>query len=206
MNFFEAMNFRHACKAFDPSKKISVEKRDSILEFGRLSPSSFGIEPWLFLVISDLELRKELRPACWNQAQITDSSFIVVYLTYLPYHFRGDTALLRQRLWRRSGEEERYQVILKRVIHFLSEQNTGEWAKRQTYLALSNMMTGAASLGIDSCPIEGFEAERVKAVLQNEVDWYQYDLSALCAFGYRAGEQTQRIREPLASVTRLIGT
>lgn len=204
MNFLDAMTKRHACKSFDSHRKITAADQSLILEFGRISPSSFGIEPWHFLVINDVSLREKLRPACWNQPQITEASFIVIFLSYLPYHFRGDTAFLRQRLWRRSQTEERYQGFLNRVVTFLAEQNTFEWAKRQTYLALSNMMTGAASLNIDSCPIEGYTSESVKEVLKPYVDWLRFDLSALCAFGYRAGEQTPRIREPLEQVCTLV--
>ncbi|MCG8428482.1 MAG: nitroreductase family protein, partial [Chromatiales bacterium] len=78
---FEALQFRHACKKFDAEKKIPSDQLNSILECGRLSPSSFGMEPWRFLVIQNPELRKALRKACWDQAQITDSSDVVVILT-----------------------------------------------------------------------------------------------------------------------------
>ncbi len=200
MNFIEAMNFRHACKLFDPNKKINKTEQALILEFGRISPSSFGLEPWHFLVMNDLKLRETVRPACWNQAQITDSSFVVLYLARLPNQFRRDSAFMRQRLWRRSQEENRYQVFQNSIIDYLSEQNTGEWAKRQTYIALANMMTGASSLGIDSCPMEGFYYDALKLSLKNHVDWNIFDPVALCAFGYRAGNQTKQIREPLETV------
>jgi nitroreductase len=202
--FTDILSFRHACKLFDANKKISKEDEQAIIEFGRLSPSSFGIEPWHFLVINDLALREKLKPACWQQAQVTTSSFVVVYLSYLPYNFRTNNAVIKQRLWRRSLEEERYQQYSRRVADYLSEQNTGEWAKRQTYIALANMMTGAASLGIDSCPIEGFESEAVKAVLADHVDWLKYDLVVLAAFGYRVNEQPAKIREPLESIATFI--
>ncbi|MGD0466649.1 MAG: NAD(P)H-dependent oxidoreductase [Gammaproteobacteria bacterium] len=204
MNFIEAMNFRHACKAFDPNKKVSFTDQNLILEFGRLSPSSFGLEPWHFLVINDLKLREKIRPACWNQAQITDSSFVVVYLACLPHQFRRDSKFMRQRVWRRSLEEQRYQMFQNLVIDYLSEQNTVEWAKRQTYIALANMMTGAASLRIDSCPMEGFHADALKITLKEQVDWSLFDPVALCAFGYRAGKQTQQTRELLDSVYTVI--
>ncbi len=200
MNFKDSMQFRHACKAFDLNQKISPEDEAAILDFGRMSPSSFGIEPWHFLVLKEASLREKLHKACWDQVQITSSSFVVVYLTYLPHHFRGDTDLLRQRLWRRSLEEARYQTILQRVQTYLAEQNTLEWAKRQSYIALANMMTGAASLGIDSCPMEGFHSEKVKAVLCDVVDWHTFDVSMLCAFGHRVKEQNPHIREPIESV------
>ena len=200
MNFIEAMNFRHACKDFDPNKKISLTDQALILEFGRLSPSSFGLEPWHFFVMNDLKLREKIRPACWNQAQVTDSSFVVLCLAYLPHQFRRDSAFMRQRLWRRSLEEGRYQMYQSRIIDHLSEQNTGEWAKRQTYIALANMMTGAASIGIDSCPMEGFYTDALKLALKEQVDWSLLDVVALCAFGYRSGKQTPQFRESLESV------
>jgi nitroreductase len=204
MNFIDAMNFRHACKAFDPEKKVSTSDQQQILEFGRLSPSSFGTEPWHFLVINNIELRKKIRPACWNQGQITDAAFIVVYLARLPQEFRRDSAFMRERLWRRSQEESGYQRLQNFVIDYLAEQNTGEWAKRQTYLALANMMTGASTLGIDSCPIEGFDPEALKEVLKDHVNWKSFCPVALCAFGYRKGAQTQRFREPLEKISTII--
>ena len=80
MTFLDAINSRHACKAFDPQRTINTADQALILEFGRMSPSSFGCEPWHFLVINDLALREKLRPACWDQPQITQASFVVVYL------------------------------------------------------------------------------------------------------------------------------
>lgn len=204
MKFIESMNFRHACKTFDPNKKISSTEQNLILEFGRLSPSSFGLEPWHFLVINDLKLRETIRPACWNQAQITDSSFVICYLSHLPHQFRRDSEFMRQRLWRRSLEEKRYQMFQNSVIDYLAEQNTVEWAKRQTYIALANMMTGAASLGIDSCPIEGFHIDRLKSLLKDKVDLSIFDPVVLCAFGYRADSQTQQIREPLEKICTIL--
>ncbi len=79
-DFIKAMNFRHACKVFDESKKISDEDIHYILEAGRKSPSSFGMEAWKFLVITNEELRAKLRPLCWDQVQITSCSHLVVVL------------------------------------------------------------------------------------------------------------------------------
>jgi nitroreductase len=200
MNFLEAMQFRHACKRFDPAKKVSANDQDMIIEFGRLSPSSFGLEPWHFFVINDLALREKIRPACWDQPQITESSFVVLYLSCLPHHFRHNSLFMRQRISRRSQNEEQFQAAEKRITQHLAEQNTPDWAKRQTYLALANMITGAASLGIDSCPIEGFFLNDLKTLLQDKIDWTNYDLVALAAFGYRAGEQSKRYREPTSSI------
>jgi len=78
--FEESLNFRHACKIFDENKKISAEDMKYILEAGRKSPSSFGMEAWKFLVITNQELKAKLRPACWDQVQITSCSHLVVVL------------------------------------------------------------------------------------------------------------------------------
>jgi nitroreductase len=78
--FMEAMDFRHACKIFDDTKKVSSEDMNYILEAGRKSPSSFGMEPWKFLVITNDDLKEKLKPFCWNQPQITTCSHLVVIL------------------------------------------------------------------------------------------------------------------------------
>ena len=205
MNFLDALEFRHACKLFDTDKHISGEDKKSILEYGRQSPSSFGLEPWHFLVISDNNLREQIRPACWNQAQITSASFIVIYLSYLPHNFRGETTLLKQRITRKNTDEAKYKMYLNLVTTFLSAQNTQEWAKRQTYIARANMMTGAATLGIDSCPMEGFEVEKLKPLLAEYVDWNNFDAVAIAAFGYRKNAPpAPHTREDLSSIVSYI--
>jgi len=80
-NFTKALNFRHACKVFDDTKKISDEDMKFILESARKSPSSFGMEGWKFLVITNEELKAKLRPACWDQIQLTSCSHLVIALT-----------------------------------------------------------------------------------------------------------------------------
>lgn len=204
MNFIEAMNFRYACRNFDQNKKINSEDQKLIIDFGRLSPSSFGMEPWHFLVINDLNLREKIKPACRNQVQITDASFVIIYLSYLPNQFRRDSAFMKQRLLRGGIEEQRYQNFQNIIIDYLAEQNTVEWAKRQTYIALANMMTGAASLGIDSSPMEGFNQESLKIVLQDRVDWNVFDPVVLCAFGYRSGRPTPKSRESIEKICTIL--
>lgn len=197
--FMEAMNFRHACKQFDPERKIPTDDFRQILEFGRLSPSSFGMEQWRFVVVETPELRAKLREACWNQPQITDSSHVVVILARTAAVEPG-TDYVERLFGRRGLPEEGFKGYLKKYAeHHETEiepyMNTFAWSSKQCYLALANMMTGAASLGIDSCPIEGFSKSGVEEVL--EVDTQQYGVAVLVTFGYRAGEQTPRFRQAL---------
>jgi nitroreductase len=192
----EALKFRHACKTFDPERKIPREDLDTILECGHLSPSSFGMEPWKFLVIQDAALRQRLRKACWDQPQITDSSDVIVILTK-PSLIQPDTDYVKNMFARRGLTQEAEKAYLKRYkSHLMSEieplMSYYAWGSKQCYIALGNMMTAAAASGIDSCPIEGFEKKAVESVL--EVDTDQYQVAVVFALGYRLGDQTPQLR------------
>lgn len=192
----EALKFRHACKKFDPERKIPKEDLDTILECGHLSPSSFGMEPWKFLIIQNTALRQSLRKACWDQAQITDSSDVVVILTKHGV-IQPDTDYVKSMFGRRGMPPEAEKAYIERYKSHL----TGEikpvmsyyaWGSKQCYIALGNMMTAAAASGIDSCPIEGFEKKAVESVLEVDTDHYQ--VAVIFALGYRLGEQTPQLR------------
>lgn len=200
--FMQAMTFRHACKKFDPQRQIPDADFQQILEFGRLSPSSFGMEHWHFVVVQTPELREKLREVCWSQPQITDSSHVVVILAKTAAVEPG-SEYVKRLFGRRNLPQEALDTYLARyAAHNETEiapyMNTYAWAAKQCYLALANMMTGAASLGIDSCPIEGFSKSGVEEVL--DVDASQFGAAVVVTFGYRAGEQTPRLRQPLADL------
>ena len=197
-HFMEAMRQRHACKRFDPEKKIPEERLRTLLEIGRLSPSSFGMEPWRFLVIRDPELKARLRPLCWNQPQITECSDLVVIKTLVAPLSPG-AEYPRKMLSRRDLPEEKIRAYFKKYDEFATGQfkNGGLacWGAKQCYIAAGNMMTGAMTMGIDSCAIEGFEKEKVEAVL--EMDVAKESLALMIAFGYRVKEPSAKVRLPL---------
>ena len=205
-DFTKAMDFRHACKVFDESKKIDDEKIRYILEAGRKSPSSFGMEGWKFLVITNDALKEKLRPACWNQVQITSCSHLVVILAAIE-NVKPQSGIPAKRFARRPLSKEQidgyidlYSNHLKETLS--SDQNTYAWTARQSYIALGNMMTAAAYVGIDSCPIEGFEKEKVEEIL--ELDRSKYQLSVIVPFGYRLNAQTEQLRLPFDEVVEFI--
>ena len=194
--FLEAMNFRHACKVFDDIKKIHSEDLDFILEVGRLSPSSFGMEPWKFLVVQNQDLKEKLRPFCWNQPQITTCSDLVVILSKID-DLKPQNEYVGKMFARRNLSEENYEKYLNLYANHLShtmssDENILAWGARQCYIAIGNMMSGAASIGIDSCPIEGFEKEKIEEILQ--LDSSRYQLAVIVAFGYRINEQSEKLR------------
>ena len=202
----DALHFRHACKKFDPSRKIPAEQLQAILECGRLSPSSFGMEPWKFIVVKNDDLRARLRVACWNQPQITDASDVVVIVAR-PEDVRPGSDFVKAKFARRKLGEEAENAYLERYrSHFQQEvepvMSYYAWASKQCYIALANMLTGAAAMGIDSCPIEGFCKRDVEAVL--ELDGVNRQVAVIFALGYRAAEQTPQLRSDASEVIEYV--
>ena len=204
--FMEAMDFRHACKTFDETKKVSEEDLEFILETGRKSPSSFGMEPWKFLVITNDELREKIRPLCWNQPQITTCSHLIIVLAAIE-DVKPESGTPLRKFSRREMPQEKldfyvniYSSHLKDTLS--SDENVYSWTARQTYIALGNMMTAAAVKGIDTCPIEGFEKENLEALL--ELDTTKYQVACLLPVGYRINPQSTQLRENLESIVEYI--
>jgi len=206
--FMEAMDFRHACKIFDETKKIADEDMKFILEVGRKSPSSFGQEGWKFLVITNEELKEKLKPFCWNQPQITTCSHLVIVLGAVE-DLKPSSNVPAKRFGRRELPQEKIDAYVKLYENHLkvtgvldNDRTLFAWSARQTYLAAANMMTAAATKGIDSCPIEGFEKEKVEEVLQ--LDTSKYQVSLVLPFGYRINPQSTQMRLPFDEVVEYI--
>ncbi len=205
-DFTKAMDFRHACKLFDENKKISDEEMHYILEAGRKSPSSFGMEAWKFLVITNEALKAKLRPFCWNQVQITSCSHLVIILAGIE-NAKVESGIPKKRFMRREMPQETLDfymdIYAKHLEKTLStNDNIYAWTAKQSYIALGNMMTAAAFAGIDSCPIEGFEKENVEEVLG--LDTSKYQVAVVVPFGYRVNEQSTQLRLPFDEVVEFI--
>ncbi|MFA6788927.1 MAG: NAD(P)H-dependent oxidoreductase [Arcobacteraceae bacterium] len=205
-SFEEAMDFRHACKVFDENKKISDEELYYILEAGRKSPSSFGMEAWKFLVITNEELKAKLKPACWNQVQITSCSHLVVILAGIN-SIRPQSGIPLKRFARREMPQDKLEFYLNLYASHLedtlrNDENIYAWTARQTFIAAGNMMTAAAVKGIDSCPIEGFDKDKVEEILA--LDKNQYRLTLILPLGYRINPQSTQLRLPFEEVVEFI--
>lgn len=191
-----AYNFRHACKEFDVTKKISDEDFEFILETGRLSPSSFGFEPWKFLVVQSPELREKLKEVSWGaQSQLPTSSHFVVMLArkgsevvagseYIK-HIMKNVQELPDEVVTMKGDF--YGNFQKNDFDLTDDRKLFDWASRQMYIPLGNMMSSAAQIGVDSCPIEGFNKDKVDALLkaENIIDDGEFGVACMLAFGYR---------------------
>ena len=196
--FLDAMNFRHACKLFD-GKKIPAEDLEFILEAGRLSPSSFGVEQWKFVVVQNQALKEAIENVSWNQKQISTCSDLLIILARKDV--RSSDAYTVKQLKRWGLDENAFKGFLGIYHGWVDgrDDHTIEmWSEKQCYIAAGNMMTAAASIGIDSCPIEGFEYAKVDELLG--IDTAVYQSAIVIPFGYRVAEQRGKHRLALSEV------
>jgi nfnB protein len=209
----EAFHFRSACRYYDVNKKISREDMEYILELGRLSPSSVGSEPWQFLVLQNEALREKIAPVTWGiKHPMNEMSHLVVLLA--KKNARYDSVFFRNSLERRGLTPEQIEATLSRYKTFQtediqitdSERTLFDWCSKQTYIALANMITGAAMIGIDSCPIEGFHYESVNRILSEAglFDANEWGVSCMVTFGYRSKEIKKKYRKPANEVIKWI--
>lgn len=198
---------RVSTRYYDPARKISAEDFAAILDFGRLSPSSVGSEPWKFLVIQNQGLREKIKPVAWGmQSSITEASHLVILLA--KKHARYDTPFFSELMERRGFTPEQHAAALERYRSFQThdiaiaddERALFDWASKQSYIALANMLTGAAMLGIDSCAVEGMDYAAVEHILAQAglLDPAEYGVSVAATFGYRAREIQPKPRRDAA--------
>ncbi len=198
-DFEKAMHFRHACKLFDETKKMSQEDLDFILEAGRMSPSSCGMEQWKFVVIRDEKLKEAIRPIAWNQPQITTCSELVAIL--YKKQMRSTTPYIKGQYKKLFGADE-VADWYRDFIDPMSDETLECWAMQQCHIAAANMMTAAAYIGIDSCPIGGYDKAALESVLP--IDKQLYGVALMIPFGYRAKEQQPRLRSDIKELVEYI--
>ncbi|MDD5052876.1 MAG: NAD(P)H-dependent oxidoreductase [Sulfuricurvum sp.] len=199
-DFQKAMIFRHACRLFDKQRKIAIEDLDFILESGRMSPSSIGLEQWKFLVVKNDQLKIALLPHVKkNTNQIATCSDLVCVL--YKKQLRPDTLYMREQWMKIFGTEE-IPEYYRQVFNARSDEELECWAKAQCYIATANMMTAAAFIGIDSCPMEGFEKNNVEETLG--LDTSLYGVALMLPFGYRVNAQPEHKRSRFDEIVEYV--
>jgi nitroreductase len=189
-DLIKQLEWRYAVKKFDPQKKISQQDWQAIEKSLVLTPSSYGLQPWKFIVVQTPELRKKLTPLSWNQKQVENCSHYVVFAnkTGLDEKYIEDFISLNCQV--RNVPKEKLEGYKKMMIGDLllgeRKDRINEWASRQCYIALGNLMTTVAVMGIDACPMEGIEPKKYDEVLGLEGSGYQTCVA--CAVGYRSSE------------------
>jgi nitroreductase len=184
----ESLHWRYATKQFDASKKISAEVWKTLEDALVLTPSSYGLQPWQFFVITDPDILARLRVHSWNQAQVTDCSHYVVFA--IPEKI--DTAHVERFLARIADVRGvsldslafYRDMMMGDIINGPRAKWAREWAARQVYIALGNFMTSAALLGVDACPMEGLDPREYDAIL--DLPAKGFNTVVACCAGYRS--------------------
>jgi nitroreductase len=165
----DQLNWRYATKQFDPNRKINAADWATLEEALLLTPSSGGLQPWKFIVVTDPTVRVKLKPASYGQAQITDASHLVVFASKNNFNEADVDAHVR-RLSKVRGIpiEDLAQLrgmLVGGIVQSQDEAARNAWARNQAYIALGNLLTSAALLGIDACPMEGFNRAQYDEIL-----------------------------------------
>lgn len=186
-NYIEKLHWRYATKQFDPERKVSEEDLETLLEAIILSASSYGLQPYEVIVIKDPEVKAKLKPAAFGQPQITDSSYLLVF----AYNTNVDEKYLDEFI--KTNSETRNQPLeafdglrdmIKNSVLTFSDEVKEVWASRQAYIAIGNLLSAAAELKIDTCPMEGFNPDEFDELL--DLKSKHLKSVALTTIGYRS--------------------
>jgi nitroreductase len=182
-----ALEWRYATKLFDAAKRIDAATWTALEQSLLLTPSSYGLQPWKFLVVQDQELREKLVPHAWNQRQVADCSHLVVMTVKKALSLDDIDAFIQRIVEVRGGTADALTGYRKMMAGSHSQGfMTEDWAKKQAYIALGQFMAACALLKIDSCPMEGFVASKFDEVLG--LEGTGYTCAVLCPAGYRSAD------------------
>lgn len=191
----KALSWRYATQAFDPERKLPEDTLRTILESGRLAPSSFGVEPWKFIVITDRDLRAKLREASYGQPKVTDASHLVVIARRTDVR-ENITRELIERVSAATGATADDLGGLRQMVDGAvasrSDERLDAWAAAQTYIALGMMIETAALLGVDAGPMEGFVPDQVDEILGLKKQ--HLSATTMLALGYRSADDAALAR------------
>ena len=204
------LNWRYATKKFDATRKIAPELWAALEKALILTPSSFGLQPWKFIVITDAAVKKKLVPVSWNQTQPADCSHHVVFAVRTALGEKDVDTFLDSIVAARGGTKDALKGYRDMMTGFADkaakEGWLREWAIRQVYIALGNFMTCAAVLGVDTCPMEGLVPAEYDKILG--IEGTEFATVVACAAGYRAGDdkyaQLAKVRFAPAEVVQHI--
>lgn len=201
-----ALAWRYATKVFDAARPIPAEVWAALERSLVATPSSYGLQPWKFIVITDRALKERLKPVSWNQSQVVDCSHHVVFcgrteMTAADVQRLID-AIVQVRGVPAAAIDGYRQMMIKDVVEGPRSKIAAEWAARQCYIALGQFMLACAQLGVDACPMEGIDAGKYDEILGLAGTGYRTVVA--CPAGYRAAgdkyAQLAKVRFPAGQV------
>lgn len=184
----ENLSWRYAVKKFDPSKAIPADTWNALERAALLAPSSYGLQPWRFVVVRDPALRVKLREVSWNQPQITDASHLLVLARKATMTPADVDRYVDRIVEVRGGDRAALADFRGMMLGTVTSPtfNADVWTARQVYIALGFFLASAAQLGVDACPMEGFDAEAYDRILNLPAQGYKATVVATA--GYRASD------------------
>ncbi len=184
------LNWRYATKKFDATRKIAPDLWAALEKALILTPSSFGLQPWKFFIVTDAAVKQQLVPVSWGQTQPVDCSHHVVFAVRKALAEKNVDEFIESIVATRGGTAESlkgYRDIMAGFAGKAAQEGwLREWGIRQVYIALGNFMTSAAMLGVDTCPMEGIEPANYDKILGLEDS--EFATVVACAAGYRAAD------------------
>jgi nitroreductase len=181
--------WRYATKKFDPTKKLTQAQLDELLEATRLAASSYGLQPYKIFVVTDMALREKIKEHSWNQAQVTDASHLIVFCakkTMDESYIDSYIALISKERGMPAESLKGFRDMMVGSAKGRSPEALANWMKCQAYIALGFLLSAAAELHIDACPMEGFDPVHV----DTDLGLLDQDLTAVtfCPVGFRASD------------------
>ena len=200
-----ALEWRYATKLFD-TKKLPADAWTALEKSLQLAPSSFGLQPWKFIVVENPEIRAKLRPVSWGQSQVTDASHLVVFTRRTEMTEKDVDAFYNQMISDRHADASKLeayrQMMLGGVVKGKDATAQKEWAARQVYIALGQFMAAAAMIGVDTCALEGIDAAAYDDILGLKGSGYETLVG--CAAGYRSADDKyagmKKVRFPMTRI------
>lgn len=200
-SLLDSLQWRYATKSFNPDQSIPADTWDAIEQSLVLTPSSFGLQPWKFIVVTDQETKDALLPHSWNQPQVAECSHLVVLCAKNKVTSEDVDAFLDSIANTRQVTKESlegYAGMMQGFLNRMDDAASLTWAKNQVYIALGQLMTSAAVLGIDACPMEGITPAEYDRIL--DLEGTDYRTTVVCPMGYRSeGDKyatTPKVRFP----------
>lgn len=201
----ENLKWRYATKKFDSSKTISTEDFETLKKAMQLTASSYGLQPYKILNIVDKETRTKLRAASWNQSQIEDASHMIVLANMTDFGDELVDNYFENVIDTRNVTKEDvadYANTVKSTIGQLSQEQKANWTAKQAYIVVGNLLSAAAQLRIDACPMEGFQSEEYNKIL--DLNSKNLNAAVVVTLGYRSEEDgTQHYKKVRKSENQL---
>ena len=185
--YIQNLHWRYATKKFDPSKKIDNDTLDILLESLRLAPSSFGTQLWKFIVVNNVETRNMLTSVAYGQAQVSEASHLIVLCAKKDVTENDVDKYIKNISVKRNVPIESLAKMKEMIMGSagaMTPEQREAWNKKQVYIALGFLLSTAAQMKVDACPMEGFDAVKVDEILDLGKDGLT--VAAICPIGYRS--------------------